>query len=85
MMGKLFGIAAVGLTMVSCWMLALFGILSWKAGGASGITSQVLTALQSPNLILIFSVYFLLGYLMHAVLILGQPPKLVEMLCWLRQ
>ena len=37
MMGKLFGIAAIGLTMVGAWMLALFGILSWKVGGASEV------------------------------------------------
>ena len=71
MMGKLFGIAAVGLTMVGSWMLALFGILSWKAGGATSVTSQVLTVLHSSNLILMFSVYFLLGYLMYAALILA--------------
>lgn len=71
MMGKLFGIAAVGLTMVGSWMLALLGILSWKAGGATGITSQVLPVLQSYNLILMFSVYFLFGYLLYAALILA--------------
>lgn len=71
MMGKLFGIAAVGLTMVGSWMLALLGILSWKAGGASGVTSQILTVLQSSNLILMFSVYFLFGYLLYAALILA--------------
>jgi ABC-type Na+ efflux pump permease subunit len=52
-------------------MLALFGLLCWKAGGASDVTSQVFAALQSSNLILMFSVYFLLGYLMYAALILA--------------
>src|SRR5207253_4253824 len=46
MMGKLFGIAAVGLTMVGAWMLALFGILSWKAGGASELAGQLLIVLR---------------------------------------
>jgi ABC-2 type transport system permease protein len=71
MMGKLIGIGAVGLTMVGSWMLALFGILSWKSGGASGVTGQLLTVLHSSNLIPMFSVYFLFGFVMYAALILA--------------
>ena len=71
MMGKLFGIAAVGLTMVGAWMFALFGILSWKSGGAGQIAGQILTVLHSSNLIPLFSIYFLLGYLMYAAFILS--------------
>ena len=71
MMGKLLGIAAIGLTMVGAWMLALFGILSWKAGGASDLALQLLTILKGSNLVLLFSVYFLLGYLMFAGFILS--------------
>jgi ABC-2 type transport system permease protein len=71
MMGKLFGIAAIGLTMVGAWMAALFGILSWKAGGASEIAGQVLNVLKVSNLVPLFCLYFLLGYLMYAALILS--------------
>src|ERR1041385_8182669 len=71
MMGKLFGIAAVGLTMISAWMLAVFGILSWKAGGASEVAGQLLTVLKASNLVPLFSIYFLLGYLMYAAFILS--------------
>src|SRR5689334_691024 len=71
MMGKLFGIAAVGLTMVGAWMVALFGILSWKSGGAGQIAGQLLTVLHSSNLVPLFSIYFLLGYLMYAAFILS--------------
>src|SRR5439155_5496515 len=71
MMGKLCGIAAIGLTMVGTWMLALFGILSWKAGGASELAGHLLTALKSSNLIPLFSIYFLFGYLMYAGIILS--------------
>jgi len=71
MMGKLIGIAAVGLSMVGGWMLALFGILSWQSGGASEIAGQVLTVLKGSNLVPIFSLYFLLGYLMYAGFILS--------------
>jgi ABC-2 type transport system permease protein len=74
MMGKLFGIAAVGLTMVGSWMLALVGILVWKASGvgaATAVTGQMLAVLHSSSLIPMFAVYFLLGYLMYAACILA--------------
>jgi len=71
MMGKLIGIAAIGMTMISAWMLAVFGILSWKAGGASVLAGQMLGVLKSSNLIPLFSVYFLLGFLMYAGFILS--------------
>ena len=71
MMGKLFGIAAIGLTMVGAWMASLFGILSWKAGGASELAGQLLTVLKASNLVPLFSLYFVLGYLMYAAFILS--------------
>lgn len=74
MMGKLFGIAAVGLTMVGSWMLALVGILVWKTSGVSGasaVTGQMLSVLHSSSLIPMFGVYFVLGYLMYAACILA--------------
>ncbi|SPE60813.1 conserved membrane hypothetical protein [Verrucomicrobia bacterium] len=71
MMGKLMGIAAIGLTMVGAWMVALFGILSWKAGGASEMASQLLVILKATNLIPLFALYFLMGYLMYAAFILS--------------
>jgi ABC-2 type transport system permease protein len=71
MMGKLIGIAAIGMTMISAWMLAVFGILSWKAGGASVLAGQMLVVLKTSNLIPLFSVYFLLGFLMYAGFILS--------------
>lgn len=71
MMGKLVGIAAIGMTMISAWMLAVFGILSWKAGGASVLAGQMLGVLKTSNLIPLFSIYFLLGFLMYAGFILS--------------
>jgi ABC-2 type transport system permease protein len=70
MLGKLFGIAAVGLTIVSGWMLEVFVMLSWKSGGAE-IGGQILTVLRTSDLIPMFSIYFLLGYLMYAAAILS--------------
>jgi ABC-2 type transport system permease protein len=71
MMGKLFGIAASGLTMVGAWLLALLGILSWKVGGASQLAGQLLLVIKGSNLLPLFAVYFLLGYFMYAALILS--------------
>lgn len=71
MMGKLAGIAAIGMTMIGAWLAALFGILSWKAGGASHLSGQILTVLKASNLIPLFALYFLLGYVMYAAIILS--------------
>lgn len=71
MMGKLLGIAAVGLTMIGTWMAALFGILTLKAGAATAVTGQVLTILHSSSLIPMFAVYFIFGYLIYAASILA--------------
>ncbi len=71
MMGKLLGIAAVGLTMVGAWMAALFGILSWKAGAATAVAGQVLVVLNSSSLIPMFVVYFLFGFTIYASSILA--------------
>jgi ABC-2 type transport system permease protein len=71
MMGKLIGIAAIGLTMIGAWMAALFGILSWKSGGTSQLAGQILVVLKGSSLVPLFSVYFLLGYLMYAGFILS--------------
>jgi ABC-2 type transport system permease protein len=71
MMGKLFGIAAVGLTMVGVWMAALFSALILNIGGPSEVGGQLLLMLRTSNLIPMFAVYFLLGYLMYAAFILA--------------
>ena len=72
MMGKLFGIAAAWMTMVGAWTAALFGIpVSWKSGGTSETVAQMLVVLKSSGSPFLFSIYFLLGYLMYVVFILS--------------
>jgi ABC-2 type transport system permease protein len=71
MMGKLAGIAAVGITMVGAWILALLGILVWKTGSQSAIAGPLFVVLQTSNLLPAFAIYFLLGFLMYAGLILS--------------
>ena len=87
MMGKLLGIAAVGLTMLSAWIAAFVGIILWKAagitpaeaaaaassagGGLAQVPGDLASILQSTWLIPAFAVYFIFGYLQHAGLILA--------------
>ncbi len=66
MMGKLGGIAAVGLTMIGAWILSLVAILQLKAGQEAEIAGELLKVLQSSGLLTSFVVYFLLGYLLYA-------------------
>lgn len=70
-MGKLFGIAAVGLTMVGAWVGSIIGILFWKTWGNSEVAGYISTVVSSSNLIPAFILYFLLGYLLYAALILA--------------
>jgi ABC-2 type transport system permease protein len=66
MMGKLAGIAAVGLTMIGTWLLSLVVILELKADAETGIAREMLTILQGSGLVWSFVVYFVLGYLLYA-------------------
>jgi ABC-2 type transport system permease protein len=66
MMGKLAGIAAVGLTMIGAWILSLITILKLKAGQEAEIAGELLKVLQSSGLLTSFVVYFVLGYLLYA-------------------
>jgi ABC-2 type transport system permease protein len=65
MMGKLGGIAAVGLTMIGAWIVSLLGILQLKAGQAE-IAGEMLKVVRSSGLLTYFVVYFVLGYLLYA-------------------
>jgi ABC-2 type transport system permease protein len=71
MMGKLAGIAGVGLTMVGAWVLSLVGILAWKAGAQSEVAVQLYNVVRTSNLLPAFVIYFFFGYLLYAALILA--------------
>ena len=70
MLGKLLGIAAVGITMISAWLSAVFFILSSKTGVAQ-FAGQILPILKTSHILPMFSLYFLLGYLLFGTLILA--------------
>jgi ABC-2 type transport system permease protein len=82
MIGKLLGIAAVGLTMIAVWIGSFVAVALWQAagtaatGGAGGgelaqVPSDIATLLRTTWLLPAFAVYFLLGFLFYAGLILA--------------
>ena len=70
-LGKLTGIAAVGLTMVGAWLGSMLLVLNWKAGGQSEVATQFISLLHGSHLLAAFVVYFFFGYLLYAGLILA--------------
>jgi len=71
MMGKLLGIAGVGLTMIGAWLGTVFiGLRFWQGPGALELT-QALDAITASGLIPMFLLCFLLGYLIYAGLFLS--------------
>ncbi len=71
MMGKLIGIAAIGLTMMTAWVLSLLGLLYWKAGPEAEWAFDLLSVVLDGNLILYFGIYFLFGYAFYASIFLA--------------
>ena len=70
MMGKLIGLAAIGLTMVGTWVGSMVGILAWQAGPEAEFARHAFEVLRTSNLLPAFFVYFVLGYLLYAGVIL---------------
>lgn len=71
MWGKLLGIALIGLTMVSAWILTTLAILFYHKSPETQMINQVLNVLQTSNLIPYFVVYFLFGFLFYAGIFLS--------------
>lgn len=71
MMGKLLGIAVIGLTMVGVWLAsAVAGLQLYQGPGADGFR-QVLDAVTTSGLVPTFLLCFMLGYLIYAGLFLS--------------
>jgi ABC-2 type transport system permease protein len=71
-LGKLAGIAAVGLTMVGAWLGSLLAVLAWKTTGQSSeVAVQLVSMLRGSHLLPAFLIYFLFGYLLYAGIILS--------------
>jgi ABC-2 type transport system permease protein len=82
MVGKLMGIAAAGLTMLATWIGALVLVLAWQSLGLTSAPAaatgplarlplEVAEILQTTWLLPAFGLYFVLGYLLYAGLIIA--------------
>lgn len=71
MMGKLLGIAAIGLTMVGTWLATAFAGLQLYQGAGAEVIGQVLQAVAGSGLLPMFVLCFLCGYLIYAGLFLS--------------
>ena len=71
MMGKLLGIAGIGLTLVIAWILSMLGILWYSSGPEAEIATRLLEVVSSGGLMLSFAMYFVLGYFLYASIFLA--------------
>ncbi len=71
MMGKLLGIAAVGLTMLTAWVLSLLGVLLFFAGPGVSWAGPLLEVIRDSGLLPLFVFYFVCGYLIYAGIFLA--------------
>ena len=62
--GKVLGLGALGLTQVAVWLVSAFGL----SGGAVGLLGVALPLLSRPEVFVLGLVYYLLGFLVYAVL-----------------
>ncbi|MCC6406127.1 MAG: ABC transporter permease [Planctomycetes bacterium] len=71
MVGKLVGIAAVGMTMLGAWLGFLVAILAINSGPEAKVATSLLEVLKTSGLLPAFVVYFLLGYLLYGAIFLA--------------
>ena len=71
MLGKLAGIAGIGITMIGVWMGSLITILKLSSGPEAEIPNVLLDVLLGSGLIYWFVLYFCLGYLLYAGIFLA--------------
>ncbi len=71
MMGKLVGIAAIGLTMVGAWLATVFIAAQLYQGAGAEVIGPAVDAVVVSGLIPTFVLCFLLGYLIYAGLFLS--------------
>ncbi|MGC8837572.1 MAG: ABC transporter permease [Anaerolineae bacterium] len=62
--GKVIGLGAVGLTQVAVWILAAMAL----SGGAGTLLGVVIPLMTRPEVFLLAVVYYVLGFLVYAVL-----------------
>jgi ABC-2 type transport system permease protein len=65
--GKVLGLGALGLTQIVIWMLSSVAL----SGGALGLLGVALPLLSRPHVLILGLVYYVLGFLVYAVLMGG--------------
>ncbi|MBL8861499.1 MAG: ABC transporter permease [Planctomycetes bacterium] len=71
MLGKLIGVAAVGLTMFAAWLVSLFVVLRFASGGVGEVAGPLMSLVFTPGVLVPLAAYFLLGFLLYASLLLA--------------
>ena len=71
MMGKLLGIAGVGLTMVGAWLATVFIAAQLYQGAGAEVIGPAVDSVLASGLVPMFLLCFLLGYLIYAGLFLS--------------
>ena len=65
-MGKLLGIAGIGVTMVGAWLATVFIAAQLYHGAGAEVIGPAVDAVVASGLIPMFLLCFLLGYLIYA-------------------
>jgi len=71
MLGKLMGVALVGITLLGAWMVSIFGVLKYFSGAGDDTAGILINLLVGPGLFVPFLAYFLLGYLLYSSILLA--------------
>lgn len=71
MLGKLLGVAFVGIAMLLAWLASIFAVLNYFSGAGEETASILVGLLVAPSLLVPFAAYFVLGYLMYSSILLG--------------
>jgi ABC-2 type transport system permease protein len=71
MAGKIWGIGATGMTLTISWVLCAFGGMWIARRVMPDVDLSAFAAAQDPLYLLSFVVYFLLGYLLYAAILVG--------------
>jgi ABC-2 type transport system permease protein len=71
MLGKLLGVAASGLTMLTAWIVSAVLMFEWMTASGNVLAGQVFHLIFGPGMLVPFVLYFVLGYLMYASLLLA--------------
>jgi ABC-2 type transport system permease protein len=71
--GKILGIAATGLTVVVSWVISFLVVLKFmpQMMGVSDLPVDLSVLISDPIFLVSFVVYFLLGYLLYAAILVG--------------